>query len=383
MKAISKIAIFLPKANAFYTSLIFQMKRGLEAHGVDVWCGLQHMDEVSLLGFCREWKPDVIFEMNRTRNEIPSLPKDIKHIAWVVDTNGRYNSHFKGSEIIYFIGHNWMNANQSTDSFVDFLPPGVCPQVYFYSESDQISDFSFVGHIPLPWDNEDKNRIIANGSDGQITFGDLLEQFIDRIEDTKKKYFTNDTYIEVAIQLIKEILKESIILNMDDIMRYDIGCRTIRMLYRKKLVDLILQISKDIRIFGSSNWEKWPEYKDYYISFLSNPLDIRNVYQTSRINLHEGVALHFRSIDCLASGGLLFYFEDSPADDANESICRYFEPDRHFILFNKDNLAEKARYYLSDEQSRRKIGQSASHETMQNHTWHHRWRKILSDIKRL
>lgn len=380
---INRIAIFLPRVTPFYTSLIFQMKRGLEAHGVDVWCGLQHMDEVSLLEFCREWKPDAIFEMNRTRNEIPSLSKSIKHIAWMVDSNGRPASHFKDSEIIYFFGHDWMNAYQSTDSFVDWLPPGVCPQTYFYSESDKISDFSFVGHIPLPWDDKDKNRIVATAPNVQVTFGDILEPFINRAKSMIRENFIIDTYIEVAIQLIKEICKENFILNMDTVMRYDIGHRTIRMLYRKELIDLVLQFSKNIRIFGPSNWQMWPEYKDYYISFLSNPIDIRKVYQTSRINLHEGVALHFRSIDCLASGGLLFYFENGPADNAKEGICHYFEPDYHFILFNKENFVEKSLYYLSNEYLRRKIGQAASREAMQKHTWYHRWKKILNDIKRL
>ena len=175
-----RAAIFFQKYTPFNRDLISAMKRGLEAHGTEVFCGLEYPDESSMIGFCRNFRPDVIFEMNRTRNEVPYLPKEIKHIAWIVDTNGRENSYFSGSDIIYFIGANWLRANSSGSALTEWLPPGVCGESYYYEKA-----YEDVAR-ELEMNQEEVISIFLN-SFGQRPYGEEINKLINKIKERFEK----------------------------------------------------------------------------------------------------------------------------------------------------------------------------------------------------
>jgi len=140
-----KIAMFLPAPTPFYIYLFRCIKRGFESHGVKVMGTTSLLPENELIRFCKQVKPDAVFEMNRSRNKVPDLSPEICHISWIVDTYGRNNNEFSGSEITYFFGKNWhkfIDWNNST--FVDWLPPGVCPKTFSYGKLQKKSDFSLL-----------------------------------------------------------------------------------------------------------------------------------------------------------------------------------------------------------------------------------------------
>ncbi len=148
------------------------------------------------------------------------------------------------------------------------------------------------------------------------------------------------------------------------------------------MIDIVLEHSKSLQIYGPENWKKWPEYRPYYKYFLDNSNAMRNVYQTSKINLHEGVGPHFRVFDCFASGGFLFFHKS--ADDSDYGgMHTFFKPNVHYVDFDYDDFSNKVKYYLANEDKRLKIAGQASKIVRKHHTWYHRWQKIIKDCHSL
>lgn len=371
----------MPRASTFYLSLLFGLKRGFEKHDVAVFASVGLYDEPCLLEFCHQFKPDLIFEMNRARSELPNLPAHIKHIAWIVDTLGHTVDYYHGSDITYFFGGNWKRAFTANGGLVDWLPPGACETSYDFQPQQPISDFSFVGHIPKPWTEEELGREICRHHEQAITFGRLHDELIDYWKTISFENFENITYLNSAYQLVEERYGHQITIE-DQRLRYDLGCRMIRLRNRHQLMSLVLESSDSVRIYGSENWTDWPQYRPHYHHFVDHSHELKQIYQSTKLNLHEGVGPHFRVFDAMSAGGLMFV-KRTPDDRAEGGILEIFEPFVHYVPFLEDDFAEHADKYLNDDQARQKIVANAAEQVRNRHTWTHRAEKILQDYARV
>jgi len=369
-----RIALFMPAATPFYMSTLFAMKRGFEKHnGVEVigWTAL--LEEEMLLEFCRQYKPDVVFEMNRSRGEIPYLPRHIKHISWIVDPLGNDFNSFFGSEILYFFSAHWIDKyTREADGILDWLVPGFCPDTYKFAQKPPISDFSFFGHIPLPWAQAERDRIIFKRDGLVLTLGKVYDLCLTQGEGTGFDY---------ALSLVEDITGEPVEIE-DRILRYDMGCRASRMIKRQSLINTILDFSESLRIYGSENWKQWPRFQLHYEEFISDPRELCHIIQTSKIILHEGSGLHFRVFDSMAAGACVFYLNHSN-EDIFGGIRTFFDPGKHYVSFKKENISELATYYLHNETARNSIVRTAAKNVHANHKWSDRAAKILEDIDRI
>lgn len=372
-----RAAIFMPRANTFYLSLLFGLKRGLEQHNVEVFASVSHYDEPCLLEFCHQFKPDLIFEMNRARSALPNLPAHIKHIAWIVDTLGHTVDYYHGSDITYFFGGNWKRAFTADGGLVDWLPPGTCEVSYNFQPQQALSDFSFVGHIPKPWTEEELSREICRYQQEPINFGRLHDELIDYWQNISFENFENITYLNSAYQLIEERYGNKVEI-ADQRLRYDLGCRMIRLRNRHQLMSLVLENSASVRIYGSENWKDWPQYRPHYHHFVDHSYELKQIYQSTKLNLHEGVGPHFRVFDAMSAGGLMFV-KRTPDDKAEGGILEIFEPFVHYVPFSEHDFAEHADKYLHDAQARQIIVNNAAQQIRAKHTWTQRAAKIIKD----
>lgn len=358
------------------------MKAALEAYDFHVMGQAELLDEEALLEFCRLAKPDIVFEMNRARNELQKLPKHIIHIAWIVDNLGKKINTFSGSELLYFFWHNWIKDCRSSSSrVVDWLPPGFDPELYFPESRSFLSDISFVGHISFPWTMEEKNRVVFESPEAVITFEDIRQHLEVQVQRVDLTGFQEDDYVEMALSFFPAHIKERI--SLEPCVHYDLGGRAIlRMAFRQEMLDLAVASGASTRFFGTGGWNAWPQYQPYYQAAVIDPADVRAVYQSSRIILHEGIGVHFRSLDCMASGGLLFYMF-RPDDAVFGGIETFFTNGKHYIAVDKNDFFKKADFYLAHPEERKQICDQASQEVMRKHTWEHRIQKIVDDLNSL
>ncbi len=373
-----RLALFLPADTPFYRQLFAAMHQGFAAQGVEVVGGCRLPEPNELVDRLATWRVEVVLEMNRTRNALPDLPKKIRHIAWIVDTNGKPGSSFRGSEILYFFGVPWLNHHPHDDhQILGWLPPGSSPELYSYYERPYASLMSFVGHIPRKWTSFERCRVVAPG----LLFGELYRLLIHCWSENDTKNFANDQYVQCANRIIVELLGRNIEI-VDPVLRYDIGCRSVRMMNRAKLITQALGVSHDLCIYGPDNWCDWPEFEKHYKGYLATPERMTEIYQSSCFNLHEGVGPHFRSFDCMAAGGLLLY-KRSPDDYEYGGLATIFEPGVHYLDFDENDLLEKISIFTKDVAARRAIAQKAAREIRAHHTWAHRAGRILSDLQEI
>ncbi|MBF0186377.1 MAG: glycosyltransferase family 1 protein [Magnetococcales bacterium] len=377
---IQRVSIFLPSPTPFYKALLKQMIRGFEQLGIQTNGDVALLDEEALTKWVRNYEPDLIIEMNRPRSEIPFLKKEILHVAWIVDFNGRSMDHFKGSDITYFFCGTWV-TDFPYDTASGLLSPGACTETYRSGSRRFESTLSFVGHISAPWSEAELSRPMNQAGHALYTFGEFLPHYRKELDNYSKESFKHDDYFTKADRIYRELTGTSLKID-DDALLYDIGCRVVRFRNRQKTMDTIVKETDSIRLYGPENWAKWPEYRAYYEKFLTDPEEIRRVYQSSRFNVHEGVGMHFRTMDCMSSGGLIMY-RDIPENELFGGLEDHFEHDRHYIRFHLEEFPEVFRSYVNRPDHCAEIRRNAMEEIRANHTWRHRAIQIMNDINKL
>jgi hypothetical protein len=389
-----RLALFLPRSTPFYRALWPQMARGFREAGFQVQGGEKLLDEAEMVRFCRSFQPDVVFEMNRTRREAPFLPADVRHVAWIVDFQGRRDEAIQGSELTYLFDPYWRQVFRF-GSFVDWLPPGSCAQSYRPGGVSHACDVSFIGHIPRPWSALELARNVSR-SQVVLRFEQLLRLYLHQrrvahfVGRDAEGSWDHARYWRFANNLARERTGQPLV--DDPVVAYDLLGRVPRMGIRQAMLAEARELTDSLRIWGTDSWQQWPEFAPFYQGLLEAPEDLRQAYAGSRINLHEGVGMHFRALDCLASGGLLFYATETKSGERRGGwgwpldLWGYGEIDsvpragRHYVEYYPGELAELGRFYLDHPDQADRIRAAAHEEVAQHHTWFHRARKVARDL---
>jgi hypothetical protein len=378
--SLRRLALFLPRDTPFYRGLHQQMRRGFEAEGVQTTGLCRLLGAAELRAFCQAQRPQVLFEMNRPRCEIPSLDPEVRHVTWVVDFNGRSLEHFEGSDITYLFGLTWVERYPHR-GFHRWLGPGACPEDYALADPAPPPevDAAFAGHIPRPWSPEELARDLTGGR-GALRFSDLLPELEAQLRATRGKLGSADDFLHLAESIAGALTQAPLVL--DQTLRYDISGRAIRMLNRGDLIDAAAAHTAALALYGPDNWRLWPAYAPFYRGPLDTPAELRRAYQTARVTLHEGNGVHFRSMDCLCAGGVLL-FRQTPHDARPGGIASLFEPHVHYVPFTLETLGDELARLLGDPPRRARLGRAAAAAVRGGHTWRHRAREILRDLEAL
>ena len=157
----------------------------------------------------------------------------------------------------------------------------------------------------------------------------------------------------------------------------------VRTIERADLVRRAMAVASPIRLFSSDAWTYWPEFRSSYCGYLPTPDLVREAYQSTRVNLHQGcLALHYRTIDCMASGRLIMV-KNTPYDRGIAGIRRFFNPGEHYVAFDDDDFEDVAQRVIADTPLRERIGAAAHAEVKANHTWRHRADQVIRDLRDL
>lgn len=368
----------MPSPTAFYRSLLDQMRRGFEACGVTVSGGLAPLGPDALAQWCTEVRPDVVFEMNRPRNDARGLAPEVRHATWVVDFDGRTLDHFAGSDATYLFGPTWVDRYPH-DGFHRWLGPGTCPSDYPQRACTHEVDVSFAGYIPRPWNESERQRPLTADPAG-LRFGELLPEFESRLRAARDRLRTADDFIELAASACRGLSGSALVL--DDRLRRDLSGRVIRELNRRDLIDATLRASASLAIYGPDKWTQWPAYAQYHRGFIECPRELHQTYVEAALSLHEGNGIHFRSMDVMGSGGLML-FRRTFADQLEGGIESRFEPGVHYMPVTLESLPSTIERLLADPRTADRIRTAAAREVAQGHTWRHRAQSILDDFARL
>lgn len=389
------ISLFMPSDSAFHRRIFNFFRKGFAKRGWTVSGACRLLPDSEMRSWVLDNKPDFIFEMNRVKAEIPVLFElQIPHLTWLVDMQGRGESQIKGSEITYFIDPGW-EFNFDTGGHTAWMPPGACLETFYpLRRQSRGMEFGFIGHIPKPWAREELDRTLSSGT-ASISFERLLAEYTQYMDIHTYFGQTHETCIGIIDSIVQSMLGCPVKLPND--IYYDLLIRAKRVSNRTDLMNFALNRSASISIYGSENWKGWEKYSAFYKGFVDDEQVLNRIHSDCAINLHDGISFHFRSIDCMASGGLLLWYNTNDGDKFNIyrdtlskngpgnilGLSNFFEPQRHYYEFTWQDFDE-----VYDEIRRIDyIGSKAMHETIDiikaNHTWDKRVASIISDINRL
>jgi len=392
-----RLSVFLPRPTDFYRGLLPQMLTGFEQAGFEVSGTTELLGEAELVKWCREHRTDVVLEMNRTRSEAPFLPREVRHVSWIVDFLGRSEDQIRGSDLTYFFTTGWVAAF-AYDTFADWLPPGTCPRTYAPRKIPVAADVSVAGHVPPPWTELELSRNLSRTA-RPLLFRDFLPTFQEYLAVIQRRLNTlvdvesinHGTLWSEANRIVEVATGDGIV--DDPVIKYDLLGRLPRTGLRPAMVREALSAGFSTRIYGTKGWSAWPEFAPHYQGFLAEPSELAKTYESSRMNLHEGEGMHFRSLDCLASGGLLFYCTPRKGRDLRGG-WNYCPPGaklalpsgllsagEHFVEYYPGELAEVARYYADHPAECDALRERARAAICEHHTWRHRALKIARDLE--
>jgi hypothetical protein len=165
-----------------------------------------------------------------------------------------------------------------------------------------------------------ENALIHINETGvEVTYGDVVNHLVEEFNQPDYKnadvlQIHESVYCFIANQLG---ISREVIPNFSAHAMNWFDKKLLRIVDRSRMINAALGVSQSMRIYGPNEWAQWPEYSPYYQSYLDDQDEIREVFQTTRLNLHNncnGFGMHFRVLDCMASEGCMLVnagkFED-------------------------------------------------------------------------
>lgn len=152
-------------------------------------------------------------------------------------------------------------------------------------------------------------------------------------------------------------------------------------LYYERAYILEKLMNYNIEIYGNyPKWLKSPVLKCHKNKYLTGKEKALKFY-SSKICLNT---IHYSNID--GTNCRLFEIAGSGGFQIAEyrkEIPEYFEPDKEIVLYKSvDELKEKVDYYLKHPEERWKIAKAGRERALKEHTWEHRVRYLLSELKK-
>ena len=395
------------------------MKRGIDVH-----FAFSYYKAEMLAQFCDLFKPDVILEIDRTRNNAPGMTNEVVSIAWVQDWRSVSDTGFSsstdrfgGSELYYFcVQPSVIGVDTSKLNHWSYLLQATDPDVYFPEDVPIESDFSLMGYIP-----EKKNLdqldmpLPVELIKGQVTVGAFgtVRQLVEALNTASLTWNTYDPM--QARRVTNKHVRSTLGIHGDSVTGFtdpfgntlppgltaalanDNRCLVpdqvmlliengiLRALGRIAVVNGVLDVSRSLRIFGVGQWQTYSEYMPYYHGPAMRESDVRRIHCSTRINLHNAMTqMHSRALDCMASGSVIMV-NKMLHNNAEEPDCMraHFEPGIHYFEYGEDDIGERAKELMADEEARRKTGKIAREVVLAKHTWAHRVDQILTDLAQL
>lgn len=364
---------------------IMGLRAGFQQLGVDVLAAWPHPNALVLENVLDGFRPDFVFEINRSRDQISELDDRFVHVCWMQDIQSlgeRLDVDFGGSDLTYFIfPPSALGYPVNLDSEVSYLLPATNPDLYEYRVDQPIFDFSFIGQMFAPVSEDLSSRVIEVQGRQCGTIGELL----DALEAKQIRHSTHT--VQDSLAVLTEFVRRSVpdvdVASLDPAIKNLCDEYFPRLTERRRLLDGALNVSTRAGFFGTGPWDKWPRYRGHFGGYISRPSKMAEVFRRTKVNLHNGpCSMIVRVLDCMATGSAIMV-NKCRWDGTRFGIDRHFEAGRHFVQYGFDNLEEVAQATLEDSETRRRIGAAAADAVRISHTWRHRCEQILKEVSTL
>ena len=362
----------------YYQNMMRGFSGGFSEIGISCYTSVYRDRREELRDWIQRNDIRLVIEVNHVLDaeERSIWPEGIGHAVWIQDYRMSFGKKKLGdvgtSDTVYFLGHpKLVGVPTPTGRRWSVLLPGACSVAADDTDPQERRDFSITGYIPAPLDSATP---VASRRDGSmVSVGEFLEAY--------PTHYTShaDAFIDAIHAGVANTCDRLGCELLPDAM--ELFDTTIPRSYeRTSILKILTSISSSIDIYGPSSWKEWKEYAGFYRDYLHSAQDLNEVYRTTRVNIHNGaLAMHFRVMDCMATGGFIL-INETPLDFDEWGIRRFLEPGRHYASYTMDTLAEVACRYLRDPNERRRIVTEAKQRIREAHLWRHRASQVAEDF---
>jgi hypothetical protein len=402
--SVRRIAIAGPSLHPYYIRTVGALCEAFEELGVRAVPVMHWLDGIHMETFMESFRPDVLMEINRSRNQVTGLPPSVRHIAWIQDSildrpEGRRiiaDDRFGGSDIHYtFVFPESIGLDRSRIANVRYLAPGVDVGI-FNPETPPlgpVADICFAGYMPCQRTIAEQfatnlNLPLPDGQTIEIPFSSLFMHWSD--SGVTASNFRRDTavamaadYIDPTFGIPRQILECSPCKEALTFAAHSFELEWARWMERNWFVPELQNAADTVAIYGpSEGWAENRKFAQCYRGFLSTPGQLAGAYNAARIIAHVGaLQMHARVLEAMACGRPVLVSRSEPGfGDGFGAIGEHFEDGVHFAGFSREDLPGRIRSLLADEAWRLAMGEAARAAVLSKHLWRHRAAQILADL---
>jgi len=382
MARIRKIALF---ADGYYAQLLqlFGLKRGFEQIGVECFATWPLPKPEQLNAFVNVWKPDVIFEWDRSRHQAMAVPRHILHVAWLQNHRnfGLSTADGMGGSDLYYTNLPIQRVHLNVDKEeCKVLFPGADEEIFNRDiPGDYLYDLNLCGFFHSPVSEKTFNTpVVVNG----IVMGTIRSFFEDVVEAGlyEVRNFDTGAIHDLLLFKMRRYVPQLQMHEIPDAFKELFDVRLARLYTRLPIAEGMIAASDRVAFCGSESWQAWPQFAPYYRGNLTNPHDLAKLYRQTRIGVHDSIiGMHHRTMEVMACARPLMV-NYNMGDDSPLDIANFFTPGEDFIRYDPKTLAETAREALADPQRLERIGLNAWRKVQAAHLWRHRAEQILRDL---
>ena len=382
MVKFKRIALFSNDDNVQVLQLL-GLKRGFEQIGIECFASWPLPKAPQLEAFLDVWKPDVVFEFDRSRNQIEADCSSALHVSWVQNARNFGVSVLEGaggSDLVYYCLQPERLGVKVDPGSCRWLFPGADESIFFPDDSEPYRfDLSLCGFLHSVVSPDFLNGPIVVDGQRCCTVQELLDEII-----ASGLYGEYGYDLQAIHDLILFRLKRSNPrIEMKDLPQPLLELFETRFyrLYRRRIIaESMLASTGNVAFCGRNSWLTWPQFAPFYRGDKTRPSELARIYRQTRLNVHEcPLGLHHRTMEVMACARPLLigysYFCGTPCDIAN-----FFTPGEDFIWYSEKNFVEVAREALADPVRLQKIGRNAYEKVMREHLWRHRAEQIVRDL---
>lgn len=382
MARLHRIALFAEQTPLF-VNVLLGLKDGFEQIGIEAFAGWPPLPGHLMPAFLANFRPDAILEINRSRNQIPDFDGKILHICWLQDFQfaGRpLLGTVGGSQLTYFMNPpDMFDVTPNTFGPSSLLWPGVNERLYCDAPtSEPCYDMTLVGHQYPPLTDA-------------VLDATLTLRGIDcgRMRDYVT-YFDQSGFCEADFNLpalhtviegwFQRFIPDMSIAEIEPQRRFLFHEALPRMSLRCRIATAMLELSHNVRFFGSAGWGQWPQFAPYYDGELLDPLAAAAVFRATRLNVHASIwPLHYRPLDCMASGAAVMINAVRHPDVARLFYTQFI-PNEDFIEYEMDSFTQTAARALQDKAWLDRVRRNGARAVLAGHTYRHRAEQIVRDL---
>ena len=383
-QGMKKVLLYLPYDSDFYKGLYEQIKRGFEQVGWHMEGGCGYLEGPLLIRKIESFKPDFIFEMNRTKSELNIACLGIPHVCWLVDYWGRTAGQIKGSDILYLFSHAWLTEYKDYDGLIDVLYPGTDIDLYATCRGERSNRaILFLGHLPKIWEEAELNRRIYLSGNRVVQFKqvvDLVHHFSINPVDYQKNAISTKAFLR------NQLKTQYLDTYGDQALFYDIFTRAFREGRRVGVMSQLVKHFDEVQIYGSENWLQREIFAHFYKGFLHTPQAMSKVLNQACFLLHDGAMPHFRTFDGMAAGCMVLKPDVSDYGIFDEWKNLGFTEGLEVYTYrlSEESISEMCAYIKKLSLSQLKdISVSNKEKMIACHSWAHRALKIIKDVQSL